>query len=55
MLPKVVKQNGTHELCMHMYVVVGHRYYDIDEVVDSYCYSDWFLTQTWKEEYLGLS
>ena len=30
MLPKVVKQNGAHELFMNAYVVVGQRYYYID-------------------------
>ena len=35
MLPKVVKHNGAHELFMNMYVVVvvGQRYYYIDEHV----------------------
>ena len=35
MLPKVIKQNGAHELFMNMYivvVVVGQWYYYIDVV-----------------------
>ena len=30
MLPKVIKQNGDHELYMNMYAIVGQRYYYID-------------------------
>ena len=30
LLPKVVKQNGAHELFMNACVVVGQRYYYID-------------------------
>ena len=33
MLPKVVKQNGAHELFMNTYIVVGQRYYYIDCVI----------------------
>ena len=32
MLPKVVKQNGAHELFMNMYVVIGQQHYYIDYV-----------------------
>ena len=32
MLPKVVKQNGSNELFMNVYVLLGQRYYYIDDI-----------------------